>query len=91
MAFSSVPKFYEKVTFNPANITATQIGTENILTGVKQLVPGDRCVITAPSLEAGLQILPSFVVTAGAVPLKIWNFTGADINPASQSFYVEVI
>lgn len=89
-AFSSVPKFFEKITFNPANVPAASVNVENILTGVKQVVPGDSVVIAAPSLDAGLFIIPQAVTTAGSIPVAFWNTTGAAINPASQTFYVKV-
>lgn len=92
MSFSSAPKFHEKVTFNPSNVTAGSTMSETILTvSALKAQPGDHVLITAPALESGLEIVTSVIATAGTIPLALKNVTGSDINPASQAFYVTVL
>lgn len=91
--FASVPKFEETISFNASNVTAGSVMYENILTGVKQVVPGDAVSITCHAstlLTNGVLIVPQGVVVAGEIPIALWNTSGLDYNPGALTYTVKV-
>lgn len=92
-AFSSVPKFEETFNFDASNVVAGSVMRENILTGVKQVVPGDAVSITchvSTLLDNNVFIVPQGVVTAGSIPLVLRNYGASDYNPGSLKYTVKV-
>jgi len=54
---------------------------------VAGIAPGDHLVLTAPrDLEAGLIAMPLVPDVAGKLPLRICNFSGADVNAGQKTW-----
>jgi hypothetical protein len=86
--FFSTSAIFTSVTHNPASVGAGLVTEETIT--VTGAATGDRVLINAPSLEANLVISSAYVSAADTVKFRLYNPTGAPIDPASQAFLVTV-
>ena len=85
-SFSSVPKFSDTATLNPANIPAGQTSVETFtVTGLKT---NNITLVEAPSLETGVSLISARCSANDTLELVFWNYSGGAVNPASQDFLV---
>jgi len=85
-SISAVPKFSQRVTLNPSNVTAASVSVETFT--VTGLTLEMLVVVNAPDLETGVKVVSARVSAANTLELTFQNFTLADVNPASQAFLV---
>lgn len=84
---SSGMLFSEKVTIDPSTVTAGNVSRETFaVTGLKT---GRVTKVEMPSIEAGLFKLDAFCAANGVLTIDLFNPTGSNINPASQTIYVQ--
>lgn len=83
---SSLPQIAQDVTIDPGNITT---GTVLVVTkAIAGITTNQTFSVSAPALNAGIFILGCFCATDGTLSIPLWNSTGGDLNPASQSFKI---
>lgn len=83
---ASLPQIAQDVTADPGNVAAGTVLTLSVtLAGV---TPNQTFSVSAPDLESGLYLLTARCHAAGTLLIPIYNPTGGDINPASQSFKI---
>lgn len=82
-------KISGQITTDPANISAASVLKHSMtIPGVKV---GDVVFVQAPSLENNLSLGDAYVSAANTVIVRIINPTAGAINPASQTFFYEVV
>lgn len=78
------------VAVDPGNITT--LTTLEVSVTVAGAAAADLVVVSPPAaIEAGLVIGAAYVSGANTVKLRLYNSTGADINPASGSWIFGLI
>lgn len=78
-----------EVTLDPSNIPAGQVSVETF--SVRDVYPERHTLVDAPSIEDGVRIINARCETKGTLEITFWNFSGAGVNPASQTFFVTQI
>ena len=75
-----------KVTLDPANCSSAAHNAQTFtVTGLKT---NHFVLVNAPNLETGVKIVAARCTAADTLELTFVNFSGGDVNPASQVFFV---